>query len=172
MEKGAPIPMTDNGIITPDLIRVIQQGYAINWNGIHGISHFQRVRENGLKLSGLTGANPSVVELFAFFHDSKRINDAGDPGHGSRAAEFVRKLNGSAFFLERDELELLAFACEHHTDGLTEGDITVQTCWDADRLDLWRASIWPDRDRMCTEAARSEELIRWASSRIRLQSPG
>ena len=80
--------MTDNGIITPDLIRVIQQGYAINWNGIHGISHFQRVRENGLKLSGLTGANPSVVELFAFLHDSKRINDAGDPGHGSRAAEF------------------------------------------------------------------------------------
>ncbi len=158
--------MSNNGVITPDLIKAIQQGYSINWNGIHGIDHFQRVRDNGLKLSALTGANPSIVELFAFLHDSKRLNDAWDPGHGARSAGFVRELNGSLFYLEKDELELLAFACEHHTDGLIEGDITVQTCWDSDRLDLWRVARRPQPARLCTEAARSKEMIEWAMSRI------
>jgi uncharacterized protein len=153
-------------VVTPELVQAIRDQYAINWQGIHGITHFQRVRENGLKVARLTGAIPAVVELFAFLHDSKRINDARDSGHGARGAAFAKKLKGSLLFLSDHEFDLLVYACEHHTDGKTEGDITVQTCWDADRLDLWRASIWPKDEYLCTEAARSPALIQWASSRI------
>lgn len=32
-------------------------------------------------------------------------------------------------------------ALAYHSDGYTEGDITVQVCWDADRLDLGRVGI-------------------------------
>ena len=43
--------------------------------------------------------------------------------------------------------------------GQTEADITIQTCWDADRLDLGRVWIIPDPDRLCTEPARDPALI-------------
>lgn len=154
------------GAVTPELIGIIRAQYALDWHGLHGITHFERVRDNGIKVAALTGATTNLVELFAFLHDSKRENDSSDPGHGARAALFVRQLNSSHLFLSPHELDLLAYACEHHTDGKTGGDITVQTCWDADRLDLWRASIWPREEYLCTEAARSKEMILWASSRV------
>jgi hypothetical protein len=33
-------------------------------------------------------------------------------------------------------------------------DVTIQTCWDADRLDLGRVGIRPDPARMGTEAGK------------------
>lgn len=44
-------------------------------------------------------------------------------------------------------------------------DITVQTCWDADRLDLGRVGIRPDPDRLCTSAAKESDLLEWAYAR-------
>jgi uncharacterized protein len=35
-----------------------------------------------------------------------------------------------------------------------DADVTVQTCWDADRLDLVRIDIQPEAERLCTDAAR------------------
>jgi uncharacterized protein len=153
-------------VVTSELVQAIRDEYALNWQGIQGIAHFQRVCENGLKVARLTGAIPAVVELFAFMHDSKSLNDSRDPGHGARGAAFAKELKGSLLFLGDHEFDLLVYACGHHTDGKTEGDITVQACWDADRLDLWRASIWPKEEYICTEAARSPAMIQWASSRI------
>jgi len=31
----------------------------------------------------------------------------------------------------------------HHSDGAVDADPTIQTCWDADRLDLGRVGIKP-----------------------------
>ena len=115
-----------------------------------------------------TGANPDIVELFAFLHDSKRLNDGRDPQHGARAARFAAGLRGSLLSLADGDFELLRFACEFHTDGLTEADVTVQTCWDADRLDLGRIGINPDPRRLCTPAAREPETIEWALAQSRL----
>lgn len=106
-----------------------------------------------------------MVELFAYLHDSQRENDGHDPGHGARAAEYARHLAGTAFQVEPAELELLAEACRLHTDGLTAGDITVITCWDADRLDLGRVGILPHRSGLCTPAAQDPALIQWAYDR-------
>ena len=78
--------------ITPSLIEAIRTRYALEWHGIHGVSHWARVRNNGLKLADLTGANRQVVELFAFLHDSCRLNDGYDREHGRRAARFAESL--------------------------------------------------------------------------------
>jgi uncharacterized protein len=43
---------------------------------------------------------------------------------------------------------------EFHSKGLMDADVTVQTCWDADRLDLIRLDIQPEAERLCTDAAR------------------
>ena len=106
-----------------------------------------------------------MVELFAFFHDSRRLNDGHDPEHGSRAALFAQSLAGSVFELEPSELQLLMAACRGHSDGLTAGDITVLTCWDADRLDLGRVGITPNPNRLCTTAARDPVMLEWAYRR-------
>jgi uncharacterized protein len=145
------------------IIHEILQKYALPARGIHGVVHWARVLENGQRLAVVTGANIEVVTLFALFHDSRRVNDYTDFGHGYRGAKYARSLRGKLIRLDDTDFELLFEACRLHTDGLTEGDITLQTCWDADRLDLGRVGTNPEPDRLCTDAAR--ELIDWANRR-------
>jgi uncharacterized protein len=71
------------------------------------------------------------------------------------------KLRTRYIDLTDHEFGLLTYACECHTDGLREGDVTVQTCWDADRLDLWRVGFDPRPDLLCTEAARDTSIMDW-----------
>jgi uncharacterized protein len=148
-----------------NLIDRIKKEFALDWNGIHGYPHWMRVKENGLVLSGKTGANTTVVKLFAVFHDSKRIDDGGDPNHGKRAADFIKSLKDDLIFLTEEELDLLLFACEKHSFGLTDADVTVQTCWDADRLDLGRVGTKPNPQFLCTPAAKDQKVIEWAYRR-------
>ena len=110
-----------------------------------------------------------MVALFAVFHDSRRSNESQDPGHGRRGAAFAKILNGKAFHLSDEDFALLETACIYHTDNLTAGDITVQTCWDADRVDLGRVGIVPDPRYLCTPAAKEQEFLAWSYERSRLQ---
>ena len=41
----------------------------------------------------------------------------------------------------------------------------MQTCWDADRLDLGRVGIVPNPRYLCTPAAKSPAVIDWAHLR-------
>ena len=123
------------------------------------------MRRNGLLLSEKTGANPLVVELFAFLHDSCRENDGHDPQHGKRAASFAESLYGSEIQIPLEDMGLLLEACATHTYGEVSENETIQTCWDADRLDLGRVGIKPDPDRLCTDAARDPLMIEWAYQR-------
>ncbi len=153
-------------VITQKLIKVLQEYFALEWDGIHGVSHWKRVRENGFRLAQETGANTRVVEAFAFVHDSCRLCDQRDPEHGSRAGEFARFLvKKNKLLLMPSELELLVVACGEHTNGHTDEDITICTCWDADRLDLGRVGIVPDPKYLCTEPAKDPEMINWAYKR-------
>lgn len=149
-------------MISRELITAIRQSFALNWNGVHGAAHWARVRRNGLRLARLTGAKVEIVELFAFLHDVGRVNERWDPGHGKRAVEFILNLPGSLLALPQADLALLTYACEYHTAGLTQADVTVQTCWDADRLDLGRAGITPQARYLCTPAAQDPAMIEWA----------
>lgn len=148
-----------------ELLEMVQKQFQINWYGIHGISHWQRVRENGFRLAELTQANLAVVELFAYLHDSGRFNEGYDPQHGKRAAEFVNSLRDTIIKLPDQDFEHLVYACRYHADGMTEAGITVQTCWDADRLDLGRVGIRPEAKYLCTDAAKDPEMIQWALRR-------
>lgn len=152
-------------MISHDLTRILRNRFALDWTGIHGTPHWSRVRENGLRLAESTGANTQVIELFAFLHDSMRLSDGHDPDHGDRAAQFAQELAGTAFDLDTPDLDCLLIACRGHSDGLTTGDITVLTCWDADRLDLGRVGICPHPDRLCTDAARDPVMLEWAYRR-------
>ena len=158
-----------NEVVLPpiDVVREILARYRLPWNGTHGLPHWARVLETGRLLARNTGADLEIVALFAVFHDSCRTNEGWDHGHGKRGAELAASLRGDLFELEPSRFDLLYHACEHHTDGGTEGDVTILTCWDADRLDLGRVHIAPSPDYLCTSAARREETIRWAEARSR-----
>lgn len=151
-------------MIDNTLIQKILPGYRLPLLGVHGLAHWGRVLETGLRIAQHNGADPRVVELFAVFHDSRRENKNVDPGHGRRGAELATLLRDD-LQLEVEQLELLTFACIHHTGGATEGDVTVRTCWDADRLDLWRVGITPRPSKLCTEPARDSNLQSWAKAR-------
>ena len=84
-------------IDTQALIAHLRSQLLVNWHGHHGISHWARVRVNGLMLARETGANPHVVELFAWFHDSKRVYEHEDIGHGSRGAIWRKSCEVSIF---------------------------------------------------------------------------
>jgi len=157
--------MITSGVITQALIKSLERDFTLGWHGIHGVKHWGRVRANGIRLARATGANTRVVELFAVLHDSRRMNDGYDPEHGMRGAENAVRLQGVLYQLDDAELELLCQACRSHSDGHTEADITVQTCWDADRLDLGRVGINPAPEKLCTIAARDPEIMEWAYER-------
>jgi len=76
-------------IASAALIQIIREQFALDWYGIHGASPWARVRENGFRIAEVTGADPKIVELFAFLHDSKRINYRTDWQHGARASLFA-----------------------------------------------------------------------------------
>jgi uncharacterized protein len=147
------------------VVRIAKQRFAMDLHGIHGVAHWQRVRENGLRIAKQSGADPLIVELFAFLHDCCREDDGTDPGHGERAAEFSLSLRGNILHLSDAEFALLHEAIRDHELGLTKGDITVLTCWDADRLDLGRVGIRPEPRYLCTAFARKKEMIEWALKR-------
>jgi len=145
------------------ILRAVLDGYALPVRGHHGAGHWARVFDNGERLAAATGADAEVVALFALFHDARRWNEAWDPGHGHRGAEFASTLRGSLVHLDPARFDLLYEACRLHTDGETEADLTLQACWDADRLDLGRVGIRPRRELLCTDAARA--LLPWANER-------
>lgn len=152
-------------MIPPGLMKQILSEYTLPLDGRHGISHWARVLENGRRLVELTGANLDVVELFAVFHDSKRINEGIDEGHGGRGAVFAQQLRGVFFTVDEAAFELLSEACAGHTLGMRQADLTVQVCWDSDRLDLGRAGITPVPQLLCTPAAQDLDMIAWANER-------
>jgi len=147
------------------IIHEILEDYALPIHGDHGVAHWARVLENGLRLAKLTEANVTVVSLFAVFHDSRRINECTDADHGLRGADFAAELRGQLFDISDHEFNLLYRACEGHTHERTHPDITIQTCWDSDRLDLGRVGITPQPSKLCTDVAKTKEIIRWADGR-------
>ncbi len=135
------------------LLQNIKSQLKINWHGIHGIAHWSRVKYHGRTIGTVRGADLLVVELFAFLHDSKRENDSYDLEHGLRAARYTHSLNGQYFDLTNHQLTQLCEAMENHTNGYKHDDITIQSCWDSDRLDLGRVNITPSPDYLSEEAS-------------------
>ena len=109
----------------------------------HGQDHWQRVERNAIYLAQFNNADKKVLSYFAYLHDVMRENDGRDLGHGPRAAAFIMKYRDS-FPLSDNQFKQLKNACKGHTVGQRPDCITINTCWDADRLDLGRVGITPD----------------------------
>lgn len=137
---------------------VLRESYTLNvlQSRVHGLDHWFRVWKNAQLLTGMeSSADLEVVALFALFHDSMRLNDGDDPGHGQRGYklwERVNQLLNLARFFSRKQGELFFEACTEHSNGYRSTDPTIAVCWDADRLDLHRKGIWPDVRLMSTQA--------------------
>ena len=99
----------------PLILHTALEDYALPWGGFHGVAHWARVLENGLRLAAETGARIEVVQLFAVLHDCRRINENWDPDHGPRAAEFARTIRDRLFELTDADFALLHRACAGHT---------------------------------------------------------
>ena len=133
---------------------------------IHGLDHWFRVWQNAQMLIGTEiTADLEVVALYALFHDSMRVNDEDDPGHGMRGFTLWERINQRhehilGKLLTDPRKELFFEACAQHSDGRTSTDPTIAVCWDADRLDLPRKGIWPDSPYLSTHDAISLTINR------------
>ena len=142
------------------VVREVRKYVLSRWtlSELHGISHWDRVYENGQKLM-TPEVNPLVVALFAYLHDSCREDDWADIEHGSRAAEWIDTIRESHLReVSDEEIEMLKKACRLHTTVQKTGNPTIDACFDADRLDLWRIGITPDPERLATE--KGKEIAR------------
>ncbi len=127
---------------------------SVNYYSIHGPEHWARVERNGLYIAEKTGADQTIVKLFALFHDCRRINDHIDDGHGLRGAEYAANIKDELIDISSDDFDKLYYACEWHTDKNDTDDITVAACWDADRLDIGRVGFIVDAQYMNSKPAK------------------
>ena len=147
-----------NGLLTE-----IRGQFRLDWNGTHGSGHWARVLHHGMKVGTARKADLLVVELFAFLHDSQRQDEYGDWEHGARGSEYARALNGTFFDLKPKQIDLLCKAIAKHSDGEVVRNVTIQSCWDADRLDLGRVGIEPSAEYRSQEAVQYIEFaLEWS----------
>lgn len=152
-------------MVNKDLVDNALAQFKLKLDGLHGPAHWARVLVNGRILAAETGADLEVVELFAILHDCKRRNNAEDPDHGKRAATFAETLRGLLFEISDEQFNLLYDACHFHGESGTAGHPTIQTCWDADRLDRGRSRKTPATEILCTDAALDPAILKPAHER-------
>ena len=133
--------------------------YRQDLKGIHGISHWARVFNNGRIMNNMLSEDQRVDEdllfIFAFFHDTERTNEGYDTDHGTLASNLLESINGSDVVqLDEDSLNELCGAMELHSDGVITGTLLQKLCYDSDRLDLWRADITIDPKYLCTDVGK------------------
>jgi uncharacterized protein len=140
----------------------------------HGEAHWRCVTATGLELrSALHRVDPIVVLCFGLLHDTRRENEAYDPGHGPRAEAFAGQLREEGLLsLSAAQFDTLAEALRLHSDGQVSADPTVGTCWDADRLHLPRVSIEPDPALFSTTAAHGAARLEAAAALREHGAPG
>lgn len=118
--------------------------------GSHGLSHWQAVESYGrLIAQSRIEVDEDVVRWFAYLHDVQRISDLDDIDHGQRAAQYIDVIRSSYLSdLSDNQIQLLKKACALHTITQSTTDITINCCFDADRLDLMRFGIVTEKSKM------------------------
>ena len=163
-EKTLKLPLKSK-VVTQPYVDFLASQYQLNHNGFHGIEHWFRVLINARLIAAEAGADIYVVEHFSLLHDVMRKNEKLDILHGNRSAEFALSLSGSWIQLNRLQMQQLTEACRDHSMGRLSKDVTIQVCWDADRLDLGRLGNTPNHTYLSTKIARDENFIKRAIKR-------
>ena len=163
LERTLKLPVKSK-IITQPYVDFLTHQYQLSHNGAHGIEHWFRVLMNGRLIAAQTDADIEVIEHFALLHDVKRRDESRDIHHGGRAAEFTKTLIGDWIHLDHSQT-LKQCTIRFHSMGRLSRDVTIQTCWDADRLDLGRIDEKPDPSFLGTRIARDPDFLRSALHR-------
>ena len=152
-------------VIPKKVLKSIFENYQLNlMEGIHGLSHWARVIENGFLLSEYNKANRKVIIAFAFFHNSKRSNEEHDPEEGEKGARMIRYYE-EEINLSPEEIDLACEACMDFQHIMFNENKDISTCWDSERLDLMRNGIYPNKDKLNTDYAKNTGIITWAMKR-------
>jgi hypothetical protein len=140
----------------------------------HGESHWRCVAATGLELAaGTEDADRALVFCFGLLHDTRRVDEAVDAGHGARAATFATELRDAGVLrLDGAPFRSLVSALRLHSGGRVSPDPTIGTCWDADRLHLPRVGIEPDPALLSTDRARAPRSLSGAERLRRDGAPG
>jgi uncharacterized protein len=140
-------------MIDQQILNLLKKESSFFDSPIHGVKHWETVERNAHYLASFNNADTEVLSYFAYFHDCMRENEHRDKGHGPRAASFAKKYR-DLVPLNDIQFKQLTDACKGHTYGERPECITINTCWDADRLDLLRVGIMPDANRLHNEEAK------------------
>ena len=127
---------------------------ASGMSKMHGRGHSLRVERLGLHLAKETKADEKILKLFASLHDTERKTDGKDKQHGKRAADVLLKKKHKYSFLSAKQFATLVYAIRFHNDGKISRDPTIGTCWDADRLELYRFAMDVNPAYLSTKAAK------------------
>ncbi len=166
-----PYLNNDQTCLTKPLVQAVLKSFHMNpYHSIHGISHWMRVRYNGLLVAEYSAADPKIIELFSLFHDCCRQNDGIDPGHGRRGGLLAKDFfDRGQLDCNAKQLQIIIEACNNHTSGYNHTDPNIASCWDADRLDLPRVGIDIDPQYLSTDFAKKQPVILQASIRAKNQ---
>lgn len=133
--------MTDRGLLAAVHFAGERATDVARSSPAHGPRHWRDVARLALWITyRRTHADREVLLLFAAMHDTQRLNEYDDPEHGARAAELIPDL---PIDLTSEQTDKLSVALRDHDKGGTHEDLTIGTCWDADRLTLGRVGINP-----------------------------
>ena len=150
----------------PLILHTVLEDYTLPWNGFHGVAHWARVLENGLRLAEEIGCRHRGGPALCRAARLPAVQRAPRPGArparcGARAVASGRRISSSPISTSG----CCIAPALGHTHERTHPDVTIQTCWDADRLDLGRVGMMPDPRYLSTEIARRQETIWWADGR-------
>jgi uncharacterized protein len=134
------------------IVKLAKAQFILEDHSIHGFDHWEEVEQNGIMLANQPGVDLTIVRLFAYIHDCKRQDDYQDAEHGDRSADFVLELveKGELSFLSKEQINKLWSACKYHHKGVTDTDLTIGSCFDADRIELIRCGMIPRPNLMNT----------------------
>lgn len=146
--------------------KIFTRGLILPITSDHSFSHWQRVEKIGLKIADQNGADKELISLFAYLHDARRETENTDNNHGKRALILLNELiKDKLINISGEKYQKLSYALANHTgDKVQSDDLTVRTCWDADRLDLWRVGKIPDPKRLFTDYGKTQEMRDFAKN--------
>jgi len=88
-----------------------------------------------------------------------------DRGHGARGAVYAHLFRNIFLEINDEEFNLLIEACTYHSTRRHSDNITIHTCWDADRLDLGRVFMRPNLQYMRLETGITDNYLNIAIKR-------
>lgn len=148
-------------VLRRDVLDHLQGLFRLEWQGIHGLPHWVRLMQYGMRIAEREGGDPWVVAWFAILHDHQRWDDGDDRHHGPRAADAMVDVQALGWFddLNPTQIDLITEAVRHHSDGWIHSNPSIGACWDGDRLDLVRLGIAPSIGLLSTNTAKKMASI-------------